>query len=303
MNREYIALCGDSALIVLKINDLKNCRTAKLFRLPQEFDRCCIVNDSIVAAWTWRYESLKPVSNCHMVGLINMRTGHIRTVGIPFRDGIILSFDASFSCVVCVKQYVIAVDPIKGDIWALDATSTVSKFRMLESGSLRRSANELYSNPPDDQRPRDVSSLLKRLRDNREEDVQHIQSVHQVSDSILLVVKSSYLARDKKRGIDSVDAYVLAEDRIEPIARNLTNGYMESDKPCTREWYPISVSDGRIRTIGNRLINLTLQVPINECCNGVVPLSKHAECVSDKLGNYDKLPLMLVSYRLKSRRP
>jgi hypothetical protein len=192
---------------------------------------------------------------------------------------------------------------MNGDIWALNAASTASTFELLESGTFRSSSKELYANPPDEPTARDVSSLLKRLSDNELEDAQVLKSVHQISDSILLVVKSPYRAREKKRGIDSVDAYVLSEGRLESVARSLTLGYLESDVPCTRDIFPVSISDGRIRTIGDRLVNLTLQVPIDECCNGVIPLSDYGKCVAAKLEDYEDLPLMLVSYRLRYRKP
>ncbi|MEY3385531.1 MAG: hypothetical protein RIR53_342 [Bacteroidota bacterium] len=301
-----MAIVGKDALVTVRLDDLKKGKSARRYTLPQEFDRCHIVNDSLVVAWRWRFYGELLTPSCYTLGIVNLKSGQVRRLVFPVAEGLCLAYSTDFSNISCIRGQMFIVDPLSGDIWRAKLTDADPSFSRVVRGTLRlENDSELRNLNGDLKGGARVSKLLEMSGAWQKIDGEVIRSVHQLADSLLIVVKCPYAKKRKAESgtLNEVDVYEFRGDSLHLIARDLTNDFLGTDVPCTRDKYPVLLGEGRLRTVGSKLVTGTLAVPFQDCCNGKTKFSELKDCMQEQLNSYDKLPLMLVSYRLKSRRP
>lgn len=295
-----IAVLGAKELILLNLDSSQSCTSKRRYELSVNFDNCQIINDSLVALWIWRYCGAKPLSLCAMTGTLNLRTGHLDTIQTPFLEGLIMAYDGPFRVITTVKGRMYAADPVSGDVWSRSLIDPTSTWRQVVSGSLRQHDSTVIRNPRFESTIVNPGPLIERMHEIDKQNGERVIGVFGVSDSVLVIQRTTY--ETSRKGIRRYDFYVDGVDTVRPIAIDVIEDYSIDDTPCTRDNYPVLMSGKFLRTMGDRLIFLTIGLPMEECCDGKRPRKQFGECYVDKLEDIDPMPLVLMSYRFRTQR-
>lgn len=294
----YVIKSFNHVLVFERPHQGHRARLTGTARLPRSFDRLSVVNDSVVVLSTWyHYGKMKP-TECGAIATLDLKTLSIRTMDMPFTNGLFFTFRQPFSCHMIIRNSVVFIDPANYGIHLRDVLDTASRWRNVGKGSIQMIDTTYLTHYNSDSTPTIVSPLLDHALGLDDIAGQRIVYTTCIDNRYLLVCKTASAPGEKSDNITYWDVWDFAEETA-PILlyTNLVDTELTGSTPCSKATFPLLADDFLARPIDGGLSMIGILPPFDVVCKTGVPLSDLKGIIDDYISEIPTMPLALVTYR------